>query len=241
MGSEMCIRDRSVSEPNPELAATKSQEPTMAKDPEAETMKAEIDEEELIGFDDQEFAATDEPAKRDSEEMKAKLGELATGGLDFEEANEPTLADTGNHSLQESGDAKMDKSGDWADVAVADVVEPTQDTGFPGVLETNARIAGHNLALMGIQARSKTSFSQTPNEATELAKRLETLAEANHQIQDIISSAPAAERENLIKLAPFREFANRFLMQFRGLSAEDLGTNANDRVEMINTLEKFTQ
>ena len=239
-----------------------------------EMPRAEIEEEEeLIGFGDHGFTATNEskssmpaatapvattpaistPAVPASdvalndnafseeatreEAPRANVDDEA-GGLDFETIDEPTLADGSDGS--NGSDSEQDGSDDWADVAVADVMK-AKDGEFPGALETNARIAGQNLAMQGIESQLSSVFSQSPGDSLQVAKRIEMLADSNREIQAIIAKAPAAERANLIKLAPFNEFTNRFLMKFRGVSEKDLGITGGERSKVLKSLESFAR
>ncbi len=224
--------------------------PVQPKPQMVEAPQAEIEnDDELIGFGDEELSASsgfpslnsDSPNSLNS--LNASDEEM---GLDFEELDapqqEPMMAGSDRGSSNDKGGSShTDASDDWADVAVAGVVKSTNSNGFPGVLETNARIAGLNLALQGIEAQSKVAFTQSPEMASEIAKKLQTLAESNRQIQNLVSMAPAKERANLIKLAPFNESANRFLMQFRAVSSDEMAISNNERLKLIGALEEFAR
>lgn len=218
--------------------------PVQPKPEMVEAPQAEIENnDELIGFGDEELTASSGLPSLDSDSLNASDDE---GGLDFEELDapeqEPVMASSDRGSTDNQGISNdKDASDDWADVAVAGVVKSTNGNGFPGVLETNARIAGLNLALQGIEAQSKVAFNESPEMASEIAKKLQMLAESNRQIQNLVSMAPAKERANLIKLAPFNESANRFLMQFRAVGSNEMGISNNERLKLIGTLEEFAR
>ena len=212
------------------------QEPVAAeKTMVAETPAAEIeDEEELIGFDefdiesDDEFAIEEEPHNDEPAFSEPS------------EADPVVAASENSADDEERSEQQDDVTDDWAEMAIADTAAETTLDGFPGVLETNARIAGHNLAMNAIKEHSKVAFSGEPRKASELAKKLESLFEANREIQELIAMAPTADRENLIALTDLREFTAQFLMQFRGLGADELGMSNADRLTMLRQLEDFT-
>ncbi|MEM7316305.1 MAG: hypothetical protein AAF497_24495, partial [Planctomycetota bacterium] len=110
------------------------------------------------------------------------------------------------------------------------VTEPVQKV---SPIEINARVAGHNLALAGLQKRTERAFSGNYKDIVNVVERMEQLFDAHIKARLMIDSVPELQSQliQLDNILHLTSEVNRQLQQFLHSKTEDMDRNTLESLQ----------
>lgn len=188
------------------------------------------------GTHDQDFASSDV-----DDAMAASTLDINPETLDLDDnitsdvnkfASSPSDDDSNTNSEDELVPAEIDEStaSEAFDTVVNSEVEPEPVVPSISAIEINARVAGHNLALAGLEKRAERAFSGNHKDIENVVTRMEQLFDAHIKARLLIDSAPELESQviALDNMFHLTGEVNRQLKQFMHSTTDDMDRDTLD-------------
>ena len=157
---------------------------------------------------------------------------LSTPDHELDEA----MAELEQDPRQREPQAEVTESEAVEELATASDIFPAIEP--PSIIEINARIAGHNLALEGLRGSVEAAWQTDGSELRVYVERFATLVDTHTRIQEMITQVPHGQKSSLVPLQELTSFAKQFidgLDRFTPAAGDE--AFESQRIAMIRRLE----